>query len=110
MAAIKSGFDVAEFWKGADNGARLFHTAMARLAEAPMTLTHGDVNPGNIWKSKLGKTGDDKYCFIDWQLCRMAPAAFEFAAGWHGICPASAYRLSALSSNTRLKSSIFSYE
>ena len=82
MAAIKSGFDVAEFWKGADNGARLFHTAMARLAEAPMTLTHGDVNPGNIWKSKLGKTGDDKYCFIDWQLCRMAPAAFEFATAF----------------------------
>ena len=51
---------------------------MARLATAPMSLVHGDVNPGNIWKTNQGKLGDDKYCFADWQLLRMGPVAWEF--------------------------------
>eukprot|EP01052_Picozoa_sp_SAG31_P035765 SAG31_NODE_4360_length_3312_cov_2.190787_2_plen_235_part_00 len=71
-------FETANLWKG-ENGATIFRAAMARLVAAPSTLVHGDVNPGNIWKTKLGKTGDDKYCFADWQIVRIAPAAWEFA-------------------------------
>lgn len=84
LDGLKPCFDVGELWKG-DNGAKLFHKAMAHLAKAPMTLVHGDMNPGNIWKSKQGKTGDDKYCFIDWQLFKMAPAACEFATPQIGM-------------------------
>ena len=40
-------FAVAEYWKG-DSGATLYHKAMARLAQSPTTLIHGDVNPG-LW-------------------------------------------------------------
>ena len=75
LDSIMYVFDVAEHWKG-ENGAKIYRKAMARLAKAPMSLVHGDVNPGNIWKSKLGKEGDEKYLFADWQLLRMAPIAW----------------------------------
>ena len=86
QAGVKPCFDVAEYWKGG-NGAKLYHRAMARLADSPLTLVHGDVNPGNIWKSTLGKTGNDKYCFADWQLTRLAPPAWEFTTSQCGHVP-----------------------
>ena len=92
LDSVMPCFDVAEFWKG-DNGAKLYHKAMAHLAEAPMTLIHGDVNPGNIWKSRSGKTGDEKYCLADWQLMRMGepPTAVRSAApNPHALCTAPA--------------------
>ena len=43
--------------------------------------------PGNVWKTALGKTGDEKYCFADWQLMRMGPIAWEFTTPQIGIYP-----------------------
>lgn len=84
--ATKPSFDVAAHWKG-ENAAQLYRKAMARLAKSPMTLIHGDVNPGNIWKSSTGKTGDERYCFADWQMLRMGPCAWEFTTPQIGIYP-----------------------
>ena len=84
MEQVQPCFDVAECWKG-ENGPRLCKEALARLTDAPNTLIHGDINPGNVWKSKLGLTGDDKYAFADWQLTRMAPAAYEFTTPQIGM-------------------------
>lgn len=86
LDAIQPCFDVAEHWKG-ENAAKLFQKSLARLATAPMTLIHGDMNPGNIWKSSTGKTGDEKFCFADWQLLRMGPVAWEFATPQIGMFP-----------------------
>jgi len=69
---------------------------MARLADAPMTLVHGSVNPGNLWKTTLGKSGDEKYCFADWQLVRMAPVAWEFTTPQVGIYPGLASLLDSM--------------
>ena len=86
LAGLKPCFDMVEYWKG-DSGAKLYHRAMARLADSPLTLVHGDVNPGNIWKTTLGKTGNDKYCFADWQVTRLAPPAWEFTTPQIGHVP-----------------------
>jgi len=88
-------FKVAEYWKG-ENGAKLYHKAMARLAKAPVTLIHSDVNPGNLWKSTTGQTGDNKYCFADWQLIRMGPSAWEFTTPQIGIAPGLASLLACM--------------
>ena len=84
MEAVQPCFDVADCWKG-ENSAKLCKKATARLTNAPNTLTHGDLNPGNFWKSKLGLTGDDKYAFTDWQVTRMAPAACDFTTPQIGM-------------------------
>jgi len=42
----------------------------------PMTLIHGDLNCGNVWRSK---SQPDKFLFADWQLLKMAPVGFEFS-------------------------------
>jgi hypothetical protein len=95
LEAAMPCFDVAEYWKG-DSGAKLYHKAMARLTKAPMSLVHGDVNPGNIWKTTLGKTGDEKFCFADWQLLRMGPVAWEFTTPQIGIYPGLASLLESM--------------
>jgi hypothetical protein len=75
---------VMEMWKG-DDCATLYHAAIKKLAEAPMTLCHGDINPGNIWKSKTVTSGDAKYCLADWQLVRMGPVAWDFTTMQIGL-------------------------
>ena len=72
------------------------HRCRCRAAILPHSLIHGDVNPGNIWKSHLGKTGDEKYCFADWQLMRTAPVAWEFTTPQIGIFPGLASFLECL--------------
>ena len=95
LGAMEACFAVAEFWKG-DSGAKLYHRAMARLSDSPVCLIHGDMNPGNIWKSTLGKTGIDKYCFADWQLTRMAPPAWEFTTPQIGHVPGLASMIASM--------------
>lgn len=95
LKTVAPCFAVAEYWKG-ENGAKLYHAAMKRLEAAPMTLIHGDVNPGNLWKSKHGKEGDDKYCFADWQLVIMGPSAWEFTTPQIGIFPGVASLLTCM--------------
>jgi len=41
----------------------------------PMTLVHGDLNAGNIWKNK---TNAEDLVFTDFQLLKMAPIGFDF--------------------------------
>jgi hypothetical protein len=41
----------------------------------PMTLIHGDLNAGNIWKSKANA---EDLVFTDFQLLKMAPIGFDF--------------------------------
>merc|ERR1712093_632605 len=41
----------------------------------PMTLVHGDLNAGNVWKSKANAKD---LVFTDFQLMRMAPIGFDF--------------------------------
>lgn len=69
---------------GGRDGKRIFHAAMKRLREAPMTIVHGDLNSGNIWHSK---TGGNELLFADWQICMAAPVAFDFITPFMGFEP-----------------------
>jgi hypothetical protein len=83
---------------------------MKRLKNAPMTFTHGDFNPGNVsvvskcwvkrctihislqlfeqvWKGKTGGAQAGKYLSADWQIARMAPAAWDFVTASMGMEP-----------------------
>ena len=41
----------------------------------PVTLVHGDLNAGNIWKKK---SDESQLCFCDWQNLRMCSVALDF--------------------------------
>jgi hypothetical protein len=41
----------------------------------PMTLIHGDLNCGNVWRNKMRH---DDFLFADWQMLKMAPIGLEF--------------------------------
>jgi len=50
--------------------------AIEKLQQSrPMTLIHGDLNAGNIWKSKANA---EDLVFTDFQLMKMAPIGFDF--------------------------------
>jgi len=41
----------------------------------PMTLVHGDLNAGNVWKKSSGL--DEQLMYADWQMFKMAPAGYD---------------------------------
>jgi hypothetical protein len=45
------------------------------LNKRPMTLVHGDLNAGNIWKKK---SNPKELLYCDWQMTRMGPPGFDF--------------------------------
>merc|ERR1719161_3250632 len=83
---VKPFMDVFELWQG-ENGPKLLQITVKKMNTAPMTLCHGDVNPGNIWKGKKGTMLEGDYCFGDWQITRMAPAAWDFTTPQIGLEP-----------------------
>lgn len=44
------------------------------MSTRPQTMCHGDLNSSNLWKNKADPT---QTLLCDWQITRMAPAAFE---------------------------------
>ena len=42
----------------------------------PLTLCHGDMNPGNIWRQK--DKGQEEFVIGDWQLVAKWPVAWDF--------------------------------
>lgn len=54
---------------------RLFKLGMEILSSRPQTIIHGDLNSGNVWKSKTPGGG---FLFADWQLARMGPIGLDF--------------------------------
>ena len=46
-------------------------------AKRPMTLVHGDCNPGNVWRQKDKK--QDEFVIGDWQLLLKCPIGLDFA-------------------------------
>merc|ERR550532_3171845 len=51
--------------------------AMSKIVQSrPMTLVHGDLNCGNVWKNKNNPMGE--FLFSDWQILQMSPAAYDF--------------------------------
>jgi aminoglycoside phosphotransferase (APT) family kinase protein len=48
---------------------------MAIANTRPMTIIHGDLNSGNVWKSKAH---DGSLLLADWQIARMAPPGADF--------------------------------
>jgi len=46
------------------------------MQSRPMTLVHGDLNCGNVWKNKNNPMGE--LLFSDWQILQMSPAALDF--------------------------------
>jgi len=73
FAADCFAFDITA-GDGGNDGKIIYKEAMRRLRKAPMTIVHGDMNPGNVWKSRTS----DSLCYADWQVTRQAPAAWEF--------------------------------
>lgn len=45
------------------------------LSSRPQTILHGDLNSGNLWKSKKDGGG---FLLADWQLLRMGPVGMDF--------------------------------
>jgi len=54
---------------------RLVGVMSSILNSRPLTLIHGDLNAGNVWKNK---TTPNDFTAIDWQLIKMAPVGLEF--------------------------------
>jgi len=51
--------------------------AMEKIMQSrPMTLVHGDLNCGNVWKNKNNPMGE--LLFSDWQILQMCPAVLDF--------------------------------
>jgi hypothetical protein len=109
MTEAQPFLEIMDMWRG-DDGAKLFTNAMKRLKNAPMTLLHGDFNPGNVsvvskcwvkrctihislqlfeqvWKGKTGGAQAGKYLTADWQVTRMGPAAWDFVTATAGMEP-----------------------
>ena len=51
----------------------LWDKAHAIWSTRPTTIIHGDLNTGNMWKTK----SDGGIVMADWQLTRMAPPAID---------------------------------
>lgn len=98
----KPFFDVYKKWQG-ENGTKILAIVQKKLAEAPQTLCHGDINPGNIWKGKKGSSVEGEYCFADWQVTRMAPAAWDFCTPQAGMEPSQGVKLAVVLQNYHAK-------